>query len=356
MTRSLEHPLITFAIFAYNQERFIAEAVQGALGQTYSPLEIILSDDCSSDNTYTIIQETIANYDGAHRVIARRNERNLGLGQHVNVVMELAKGELTVAAAGDDISLPHRTERLWQEYVAAERNAYSLFSNEYLIDENGTSRALGRQRPPNSERLTLNWFINHQASVTGSSQAWRRDVFDLFGPLNEHVVSEDVVIPFRALLLGSIRYIHEPLVLRRYTGDNLSMGSFNRWNPNITTRDFCDREIRHARNFEAVYRTWQMDIEKFKKIQPKQQHELDSMVSVIEHKLSRVQSEVRFWQASNSVKSKLLFQDFVCKGFRSTAARLFLSWIFPQVFLRWRHIISTNQREALLDTQSTRLK
>ena len=48
-------PLITFALFAYNQEKYIEEAVQGAFLQTYSPLEIILSDDGSTDRTFEII-------------------------------------------------------------------------------------------------------------------------------------------------------------------------------------------------------------------------------------------------------------------------------------------------------------
>jgi len=41
-----ERPLLTFALFGYNQEQYIREAVEGAFAQTYSPLEIILSDDC----------------------------------------------------------------------------------------------------------------------------------------------------------------------------------------------------------------------------------------------------------------------------------------------------------------------
>ena len=50
-------PLVTFALFAYNQEAFIREAVASALSQTYEPLEIILSDDCSTDRTFAIMQE-----------------------------------------------------------------------------------------------------------------------------------------------------------------------------------------------------------------------------------------------------------------------------------------------------------
>lgn len=52
---ALDHPLVTFALLAYSQEKYIREAVEGAFAQTYEPLEIILSDDCSSDRTYFTI-------------------------------------------------------------------------------------------------------------------------------------------------------------------------------------------------------------------------------------------------------------------------------------------------------------
>ena len=76
MTNSTEKPLITFALFAYNQERFIREAVEGAFSQTYSPLEIILSDDCSPDRTFEIMKEMAAEYTGPHTIVLNRNEKN----------------------------------------------------------------------------------------------------------------------------------------------------------------------------------------------------------------------------------------------------------------------------------------
>ena len=57
-----DRPLVTFALFAYNQEKYIREAVEGAFSQTYEPLEIILSDDCSSGGTFEIMQEIAAEY------------------------------------------------------------------------------------------------------------------------------------------------------------------------------------------------------------------------------------------------------------------------------------------------------
>ena len=54
------NPLISFAVICYRQERFIAEAVLSALTQTYSPLEIIISDDCSPDATFDVVREIVS--------------------------------------------------------------------------------------------------------------------------------------------------------------------------------------------------------------------------------------------------------------------------------------------------------
>src|SRR5690554_5258536 len=107
-----ERPLVTFALFAYNQEKYIREAIEGAFSQTYEPLEIILSDDCSTDRTFEIMQQMAADYEGRHNVILRRSSENRGLGLHIQDVAALAHGRFIVVAAGDDVSLPPRTTTL----------------------------------------------------------------------------------------------------------------------------------------------------------------------------------------------------------------------------------------------------
>ena len=117
MSRIEDSPLITFVLVAYDQEQFIAEAVQGAFSQTYSPLEIILSDDCSPDRSFKIMQAQAKAYQGPHEVHVRRNQQNLGLIQHINSLMQLVNGELVVIAAGDDVSLPSRVARTYEGYL-----------------------------------------------------------------------------------------------------------------------------------------------------------------------------------------------------------------------------------------------
>ncbi len=107
-------PLLTFAVITYNQAEYAAQAAQAALSQTYAPLEIILSDDRSPDDTFATLQHAAETYRGPNRVIVRQTGHNLGLIGHINDIMRLAQGQLVIIAAGDDISLPQRAQRIYE--------------------------------------------------------------------------------------------------------------------------------------------------------------------------------------------------------------------------------------------------
>lgn len=215
-----DRPLVTFALLAYNQELFIRDAIQGAFSQTYSPLEIVLSDDYSQDNTFEIMKEMVSKYFGPHTIILNRNERNRGLTDHINAVMEISKGRLIVVAAGDDISLPYRTEITYNNWIWSKKCNYSIFTNMLVIDARGDVQ--GQFKSPDLipvfdlEKAALGGLY-----VYGCTHAWDRSIFDLFGPLQQGITYEDHLIPFRSLLLGSIGYINTPTVLYRRHGSNL---------------------------------------------------------------------------------------------------------------------------------------
>ena len=159
------------------------------------------------------MQEMVAEYSGTHEVLLNRNERNLGIGGHVNRLMELAKGELIVGAAGDDISLPERTYKtvnVWK----SEDNVHSIYSLIRCIDEDGCECGF-LDNPYQDSFNEPYFFVNNMFWVTGSSHAWSRDIFSFFGNINDDVVNEDMVIPFRSLLIGKIKYINDPLVKYR---------------------------------------------------------------------------------------------------------------------------------------------
>lgn len=129
-------PLATFAVFAFNQERYIRETIDAAFAQRYSPLEIILSDDCSSDRTFAIMQEIAATYDGPHSVRLHRSPENLGLVNHVITVARMALGEYLIVNAGDDISYPERSEIIIETFIDTRADCINSSYDE--IDEFGT--------------------------------------------------------------------------------------------------------------------------------------------------------------------------------------------------------------------------
>ncbi|MEM4675887.1 MAG: glycosyltransferase family A protein, partial [Nitrososphaerota archaeon] len=143
-----DKPLVTFAVFAYNQEQFIRQAIAGAFSQTYEPLEIILSDDCSSDRTFEIMQDMSANYKGKHSVRIRRNTENLGLASHINEVMKESNGEIVTWLSGDDIPIPERTEKLI-EPLLYDKKVIAAHSGLTRIDIDG--KILGAM--PHSQKI-----------------------------------------------------------------------------------------------------------------------------------------------------------------------------------------------------------
>jgi hypothetical protein len=141
--------------------------------------------------------------------------------------MELARGELIVVAAGDDISLPNRVERCWQAYCQSGRTAMSIYSSMIIIDD--------QERRQETVRKPLPTGINDltcpitDIGVCGCSHCWHRSVFDIFGPMIQDTVYEDKAIPLRSILLGQIRYIDEPLVLYRRHSGNISAPRQSLW-------------------------------------------------------------------------------------------------------------------------------
>lgn len=217
MTES-KRPLVTVALFSYNQAHYVGEAIASVLAQDYSPLEIILSDDCSTDETFMVMQQAAKMYCGPHKVILNRNSINLNLGDHVNAVGRLALGELIVLAAGDDVSMPNRTTELVARWLAIGHPTAVLYSDFEAMDFESNPSVLqgeavfrGLHKSDDMARGCVR--------VLGATTAVTKDIFTRFPPIHPSVRHEDRVLPFRALLLGgTIAFVDQKLVRYRVQG------------------------------------------------------------------------------------------------------------------------------------------
>lgn len=211
---------ITLSIMCYNQERFIDDTLRGAFSQDYPKLDIVVSDDNSSDRTFEMIRKAVDAYDGPHNVTINRNQPNLGLIGHVNYLFAMSgDSDLIVYNAGDDISHSNRVSVLAEEY--RKTNALLLHSDVIDMDEHGVPypRQRVRSRPQKVMEFDLARTAKVNSSCLGASCAWNPQIMDLFGPITEDRAIEDRVLYFRARLLDRAHYIDQRLLdYRREVG------------------------------------------------------------------------------------------------------------------------------------------
>jgi len=213
--------LVSIVFISYNQEKFIREAVKSALSQTYSPLEIVFSDDHSNDKTYDIIKEEVSNYQGPHKIILNRNKKNLGLADNLNQAVGKSSGQFIVEQEGDDVSVPWRVEKLVRRWLD-EKNPVDLVCSFFEeIDVNGNPTGFIKKKVaflPDTSKDVLEW----RCGATGACVAFSRKLHEKYGRLDSRLIAPDWVYPFRAWIESGVAVVEEPLVKHRTHKGSLS--------------------------------------------------------------------------------------------------------------------------------------
>jgi glycosyltransferase involved in cell wall biosynthesis len=211
---------VSILMVAYKASDTIIAAMDGALSQTI-PCEIIVSDDCSPDDTYSLMQSHAEKYQGPHTLIVRKNNPNQGVTQHLNTLMSLASGDIFVLMAGDDVSYPQRVA----ETLQAFDNNPQVFVLGSGCDEVDMQDVFIRRRTHElPEKFFLEYFakVGKLATLLGATMAMRREVYSVFGPLRGSV--EDNVMTLRGALLGGGLCLDSALI--RYRQNPNSLGNW----------------------------------------------------------------------------------------------------------------------------------
>lgn len=101
-------PLVSIISGYYNREEHVIDSINSLTNQSYSNIEIIVFDDCSTDNTYTKLIETKQN---DHRIKIIKHEKNMGFVQGLINAIDVSTGEFIAIHGSGDISLPDRIEK-----------------------------------------------------------------------------------------------------------------------------------------------------------------------------------------------------------------------------------------------------
>lgn len=219
--------LVTVVIPTFDRRKWIGECLDSVLGQTYSNVEVIVVDDCSTDGTV----EWLAEQERFRSVIIHRQEKNGGASVARNTAIGMAKGDLIVFIDSDDMLLPNHVEKA----VEAFENDPDLglfCCDSTMIDAEGNVILNGKtwhQSLAEAKGFEIKTGLRSLADVFRHSNCFpgftlRREVFEELGGFDQSIFpADDYDLALRvAASRFNVFYLHEPLCLRREHDGQLS--------------------------------------------------------------------------------------------------------------------------------------
>lgn len=136
----IHEPLLSILVITYNQAEYIKECLKGVFSQAldWKSVEVIISDDCSTDETQDAIVEVISSYPSVN-VRLLINEQNIGVTRNIYRVLSEARGRYIAFIEGDDVWRCSEKCRMQIDYLQSNPTVAMVCGDINLIDENGDS-------------------------------------------------------------------------------------------------------------------------------------------------------------------------------------------------------------------------
>jgi len=232
--KSSKKPKVTIVIPTYNQEKYIAQAIESALKQDYPHIEVVLSDDCSTDSTPKIAKEYIKD----KRFRYFRNKKNLGrVANYRKSLYEYAKGDYYLNLDGDDFLIDDSYISKAVEIFLKDKCIVMVMARSGMILENSKEILIDKQLDKNFYFYTGNTlFINYPKIHTISNLTC---LFDRRLAIKKNYYSKDLLFAdlesnLRLILNKNIAFYNQTVGFWRKHSFNASRGiSLKEFNENI---------------------------------------------------------------------------------------------------------------------------
>ncbi|MBH19486.1 MAG: hypothetical protein CL851_03575 [Crocinitomicaceae bacterium] len=190
----VDSSLVSVISSVYNGETTIGKAIDSILNQTYKELELLILDDCSTDNTYEILLEYKKKYSNV-RVF--RNHSNIGLTKSLNIIIPQSKGDILFRQDADDISCESRLQE--QLDLMNLKNLDFCTTRAKIM---GSSKKI----PGISHYLYKKLLIKYKNPFIHGTLAIKKNVIDDIGLYNEDFYYSQDYKLFKDLLLSGYKY------------------------------------------------------------------------------------------------------------------------------------------------------
>ena len=256
---------VSLGIPVYNESLFLKDTIESLLSQSYSNIEIIAIDNCSSDNSYEILKKYSKK---DKRIKVFRNEINIGLSNNFNLLVEKSSGEYFCWIGAHDIYDKFYIEKLLSKIIKDDKTSV-VFSNvsnirsnnEIIIEKKDTGFEL-IQNSKFIRLLKLPWAIKGSGDIVmGMFEMEKLKKTDLF---SKSVLWADVFLVYQLASIGKIKRVDEVLRSRRYFREDES--SFDSWESkykHLTKRFRGPREIGDSKPsiflyFPVLFMCWKI--------------------------------------------------------------------------------------------------
>ena len=206
----------------YNGEKYIGEQIESILNQTYKNINLIISDDCSTDNTPEILKEFEQKDD---RIKVYLQKQNMGVVKNIEFLLREVKSEYYMLSDQDDVWLPEKVEKSLEKLK--QENADLVFGDLEVVDQDlntiypsfGDFMLLNNKIKKYINSDKLNYIYN---CVTGCTVLAKEETIKRIIPLptTSKYLIHDHWIGLMASLYGKVAYIPEKYIKYRQHGNN----------------------------------------------------------------------------------------------------------------------------------------
>lgn len=215
-----DKPLVSIIALNYNQSDFLIESLEAIALQSYKNIELIITDDCSTDDSIKKIDVWVER-NPQIQVIKVYNKINLGLCKTLNKAIHVSKGYYIKPIACDDIILPEYLERVTAEF---NNETDLIFTDMILMNEKGEIRQASNykyNRVNPADDLNNSESLLEAQYIAAPTIIYKRSLFDQLEGYDESLAYEDWDFLLKAQKKTKFSFIDQPLVKYRVHDKNM---------------------------------------------------------------------------------------------------------------------------------------
>jgi glycosyltransferase involved in cell wall biosynthesis len=246
-------PTVSVVLNCYNHERYIGQAIESVLAQSFRNFELILIDNGSTDGSRKVMQS----YED-ERIRRIFHDKNESLSRRLNQGIEAARGEFVSILYSDDLFLPHKLERQLEIFAGLPEDFGVVYSPPIRFHDVSGDRWQWASFGLSGDLMPGMLDHFHKGSVDMCSPLTRRECF-LRYPFHDDLFADGEMVFFRIALRWKFHFDPEPVVMLREHDANIGKVvqknhdmMMEMWRRLEEHPDFPERYVPNLRHLRAV--------------------------------------------------------------------------------------------------------